>query len=96
MRQPEKLGEQLLKQTPYGVTVEGVDVVMQVGTATCRMDYTTAIKLGTFLYHGGKMAKRNAGDASRGVIGIATLTDASADELEAQFSRDRTAVFAKV
>jgi uncharacterized protein YqiB (DUF1249 family) len=85
-----------MARTPYGVRVEGVDVVMTLGDKACRMDYTTALKLAVFLYHSGKMAKKAAGDESRRIIGIADLTDANADELEAQFNRDRTAVFAKV
>lgn len=88
--------EALLAKTPYGVTTEGTDVVMTVGTAQCRMDYQTALKLATFLYHSGSMAKRNAGDFSRNMIGLATLTDGNAEELKADISRDRTAVFARV
>lgn len=92
----EKMGEQLLARTPYGVSVEGLDVVMTIGTAQCRMDYATALKLATFLYHSGSMAKRNAGDFAKNIIGLATLTDGNAEELKADLSRDRTAVFARV
>lgn len=88
--------ESLLARTPYGVTTEGTDVVMTIGTNQCRMDYATALKLATFLYHSASMAKRAAGDFSRNMIGLATLTDANAEELKAEMSRDRTAVFARV
>lgn len=88
--------EPLLARTPFGVTVEGLDVVMTVGTAQCRMDYQTALKLGTFLYHCGQQAKRKAGDFALNVIGIADLTDGNAEELKAEMNRDRTAVFARV
>lgn len=88
--------EALLARTPYGVTTEGIDVVMTVGTAQCRMDYATALKLATFLYHSGSQAKRNAGDFAVNMIGLATLTDGNAEELKADLSRDRTAVFSRV
>lgn len=88
--------EQLLAKTPYGVTTEGIDVVMTIGTAQCRMDYQTALKLATFLYHSGKMAKHNAGNFAVDMIGLATLTDGNAEEMKAEFNRDRTAVFARV
>jgi hypothetical protein len=94
--QAKTFGEKVMARTPYGVRVEGVDVVMTIGDKACRMDYSTALKLAAFLYHSGKVAKKSAGDESRRIIGIADLTDANADELEAQFNRDRTAVFAKV
>jgi hypothetical protein len=94
--QAKAFGEKLMARTPYGVRVEGVDVVMTVGDKACRMDYSTAMKLAIFLYHSGKQAKKAAGDQSFRLVGIADLTDANADELEAQISRDRTAVFARV
>lgn len=94
--QAKTFGEKLMARTPFGTRVEGVDVVMTVGDKACRMDYSTALKLAVFLYHSGKVAKRVAGDESRRIIGIADLTDGNADELEAQISRDRTAVFSKV
>jgi len=94
--QAKTFGEKIMARTAYGTRVEGVDVVMTVGDKACRMDYSTALNLAVFLYHSGKMAKRAAGDDSRRLIGVADLTDANADELEAQFNRDRTAVFARV
>lgn len=94
--QAKTFGEKILARTPYGTRVEGVDVVMTLGDKACRMDYSTALKLAVFLYHSGKMAKKAAGDESKRIIGVADLTDANADELEAQFNRDRTAVFSRV
>ena len=94
--QAKTFGEKIMARTPYGTRVDGVDVVMTIGDKACRMDYGTALKLAVFLYHSGKVAKKAAGDESRRIIGMADLTDANADELEAQFNRDRTAVFAKV
>jgi hypothetical protein len=83
----------ILKRTSYGTRVEGIDVVMTLGTKEVRVDYATAIKLAAFLGHSGRQAKRKAGDGGRSWIGCATLTDANLDELEAQRSRDGTAVF---
>jgi hypothetical protein len=94
--QAKTFGEKILARTPYGTRVEGVDVVMTLGDKACRMDYSTALKLAVFLYHSGKVAKKAAGDESKRIIGVADLTDANADELEVQFNRDRTAVFARV
>lgn len=94
--QAKTFGEKLMARTLYGVRVEGIDVVMTLGDKACRMDYDTALKLAVFLYHSGKVAKKAAGDESRRIIGIADLTDANADEIGAQISRDRTAVFASV
>lgn len=94
--QAKTFGEKVMARTPYGTRVEGVDVVMTLGEKACRMDYTTAINLAVFLYHSGKMAKRAAGDESRRLIGIADLTDGTLDEIEAQRSRDHTAIFARV
>lgn len=94
--QAKTFGEKLMARTQFGTRVEGVDVVVTLGDKACRMDYSTALKLAVFLYHSGKMAKRAAGDESMRIIGVADLTDAGADELEAQFNRDRTAVFSKV
>jgi hypothetical protein len=60
--QSKEYGEKLLKRTPYGVRVEGVDVVMTVGSKAVRMEYSVALKLGVFLYHAGKRAKKLSGD----------------------------------
>lgn len=93
--QSKEIGEAILKRTPYGTRVEGVDVVMTIGTKAARMDYHTAHKLAVFLRHSARIAKKRAGDESRVFIPFADLTDANADELEAQISRDGTAVFGR-
>ena len=93
MTQSKDIGEKILKQTPFGVRVEGVDVVMTVGTKCCRMDYNTALKLGMFLRNGARTAKRNAGDSSQAWQVFADLTDKNLDDLNAERSRDGTAVF---
>lgn len=87
------VGEKILKRTPYGVRVEGIDVVMTIGNQTVTMDYSTAIKLSAFLRHGGRIAKKAAGDESRKFTVYADLTDANADELQAALSVDRKSVF---
>ena len=91
--QSKTIGERILKQTSYGTRVEGVNVVLTVGDKALTMDYETALKLSTFLRHCGRLAKRAAGDSSRKWTVVADLTDANADEMEAQISRDGTAVF---
>lgn len=93
MSQSKEVGEKILKQTPYGVRVEGTVVVMTIGKKNCRMDYDTALKLSAFLRNGGRQAKRNAGDGAMKFTVYADLTDANLDELDAQRSRDGTAVF---
>ena len=91
--QSKEFGEKILRQTPYGVRVEGVDVVMTIGTKAVRMEYSVALKLSAFLRNGGRLAKKRAGDESRTWTVCADLTDANLDEMEAQRSRDGTAVF---
>lgn len=91
--QSKEIGEKILKQTPYGVRVEGTTVVMTIGPKAVRMEYDVALKLSAFLRNGGRLAKRNAGDQSRTFTVFADLTDANLDELEAQRSRDGSAVF---
>jgi alpha-glucuronidase len=91
--QSKEIGEKVLRQTQYGVRVEGTVVVMTIGKKNVRMDYETALKLSAFLRHGGRMAKRISGDQSRKWTVFSDLTDANLDELEAQRSRDGTAVF---
>jgi hypothetical protein len=91
--QSKEIGEKILQRTPYGVRVEGTTVVMTIGAKAVRMEYDVALKLAAFLRNGGRMAKRNAGDQSRTFTVFADLTDASLDELQAQRSRDGTAVF---
>lgn len=94
--QSKEIGEKILKRTPYGVRVEGTVVVLTIGTKCVRMDYDTANKMAVFLRHGGRLAKKRAGDSSINIIGFADLTDGYADELEAQKLRDGTAVFSRV
>lgn len=93
--QAKAIGEALMKRTPFGTRVEGVDVVVTLGPKCVRMDYHTAHKLAVFLRHSARIAKKRAGDESRILIPFADLTDANADELEAQISRDGTAVFGR-
>ena len=88
--------ERILKRTTFGADVDGVQVKVKLGNRECVMDYQTAITLAHMLHWAGKKAKSNARDGSMRMLGIARLTDANADELEAQFNRDRTAVFARV
>ena len=90
--QSREVGEKILRQTPYGVRVEGAVVVMTIGVKCVRMDYPTAIKLSAFLRHGGRMAKRNAGDESRRFTVFADLTDANAEELRARMNKQRTII----
>ena len=93
--QSKEIGEKILKNTLFGVRAEGVEVVMTIGTKAVRMDYKTANRLAVFLRHGGRQAKKNSHDGGIDLIGFADLTDAHADEMEAQMSRDRTAVFSR-
>jgi len=88
--------ERFLERTPYGCEVVGVQVKMTLGNKACVMDYDTAIKIAVMLNWCGRKAKSNAGDGSMQFLGIARLSDANADELQAQFNRDRTAVFSRV
>jgi hypothetical protein len=87
------VGEKILKQTPYGVRVEGTKVVMTVGRGVLTMDYQTALKLSAFLRNGGRLAKRAAGDESRKFTVFADLTDANAEELKAKIERNGKSVY---
>lgn len=95
MQQSKVIGEKILSRTQFGTRVEGVDVVVTLGNKECRMDYQTALKLSAFLRHSGRLAKRHAGDQARTFTVFADLTDANLDELEAQRSRDGSAVFSR-
>lgn len=88
--------ERVLERTSFGCEVVGTQVRMTLGPKTCMLDYDTAVRLATMLNWCGRKAKAIAGDGSMTFLGIARLSDANADELEAQFNRDRTAVFSKV
>lgn len=93
MAQSKEFGEKLLKATPYGTRVEGTEVVMTIGPKAVRMDYVTALRLSAFLRHSGRAAKRAAGNHGQLWTTHADLTDANADELEAQATRDGTAIY---
>lgn len=92
----ESFGEKLLRDTIYGVEKEGVEVVLTLGRAKCKMEYNVALNLAAMLYSAGKAAKAAAGDESTRIIGLARLTDANAEEMKASLSRDRTAAFTRV
>lgn len=66
----------LLKRQKLAVTVEGQLVVLQIGNATMKMEYETAIQLSTWLRVRGKEAKRIAGDTARHWTVIGRLSDA--------------------
>lgn len=87
--------ERLMPRTPLSVGVEGVHVLLTIGSRSVSLDYDTANRLAVLLRGHGRIAKRNAGDHSLKVIGFADLTDATLDELKAQRSRDLTAVFTR-
>ena len=93
--QSKEIGEKILRQTPYGVRVEGTVVVMSIGTKAVTMDYEVAIKLSAFLRHGGRLAKKNAGDESRHFTVYADLTDANAEDLRARINKRGSIISAK-
>jgi len=85
--------ETLATRQTYGCYAQGTNVIMVVGDKQCQMDYNTAFQLSAFLRHAAHEAKKAAGDFGIRITGVATLTDANADELKAQLSHDGTAVF---
>ena len=86
--------ELLATKQVYGAVAQGRTVVMIIGEKTVTMDHDTAFNLAAMLRHAAAQVKRATGDLSVGKIrGVATLTDANADEMRAQLSRDGTAVF---
>lgn len=87
--------ERLMPRTPISVAVEGVQVLLTIGSRSVSLDYDTANRLAVLLRGHGRIAKRNAGDHSLKVIGFADLTDATLDELKAQRTRDTAAVFTR-
>lgn len=93
--QSKEIGENLLKQTPFGTRVEGVDVVMTIGKNCCRMDYTTALRLSAFLRHSGREARKNAGGGPVWTP-FADLTDANAETVKARINKSRTIITGKV
>lgn len=82
-----------MPRTAISVGVEGVHVLLTIGSRSVSLDYDTCNRLAVLLRGYGRIAKRNAGDTSVKVIGFANLTDATLDELKAQRNRDNTAVF---
>lgn len=87
--------ERLMPRTPISVGVEGVHVLLTIGSRSVSLNYDTANKIAVLLRGHARTAKRNAGDHSLKVIGFANLTDATLEELKAQRSRDSTAVFTR-
>jgi hypothetical protein len=87
--------ERLMPRTAISVGVEGVQVLLTIGSRSVSLDYDTANRLAVLLRGHGRIAKRNAGDHSVKIIGFADLTDATLDELKAQRNRDCTAVFTR-
>ena len=85
--------ERLSKRAAISVETRGVRVLLTLGDRSVSLDYDTANRLAVLLRGNGMIAKRNAGDLSVKVIGFSNLTDATLDELQAQRSRDNTAVF---
>jgi hypothetical protein len=84
-----------MPRTPLSVGIEGVHVLLTIGSRCVSLDYDTANRLAVLLRGHARSAKRNAGDHSLKVIGFADLTDATLDELKAQRARDCTAVFTR-
>lgn len=99
MQNFKTIGEKILEHTPYGcriVMVAGRPMVeMTIGTGLVTMDYSMAIKLGTFLRYAGKEAKRLSGDVSKLFTIVADLTDANAEQFGANISKDRKSVYAR-
>lgn len=87
----------LLQRTRFAVRVLPThEIELTFNGQGVIMDYDTANRVAVMLRGQARKAKRNAGDVSSRVIGFADLTDATLDELKAQGSRDRTAVFGRV
>lgn len=95
IRAPKHIGEKLLSGTPWAVDVRGVKVVLTLGNRSIELDYDDALNVGAMLFKGGKLAKLNAGDTSRRLIGFADLTDANMDAAVEQRLRDSTAGFSR-
>ena len=84
---------ELLKPTAYSCTNVDHMVVLTVGDKKLTMTHSTALRMAAMLFHSGKLAKREAGDTGRMMIGLGTLTDATAEGLKIQKRRDGTATF---
>ena len=70
----------LLQKQRIEVRAEGELVVLQIGNATMKMDYETAIQLSTWMRVKGKEAKRIAGDSSRRWYVVGNLAAVEAGE----------------
>lgn len=91
--QNRPVGEKLLRRTQFRVNVEGTAVILTIGNAAVELTYETALKVGKMLWHGGKLAKRAAGDESKRFMVFADLRPENADEIEAHMSVDRKSVW---
>lgn len=87
--------ELLSPRVVLSAKAEGRFVEVQVGERAFTLDYDSAFRFAVLIFGHAKVAKRNVGDHSRLVYGFSHLTDATADELKAQRSRDSTAMFIK-
>lgn len=83
----------LSRRSPISVGVDGVTVILTIGSRSVRLDYDTANRLAVLLRGNGKIAKRKAGDTSTKVIGFANLTDGVLDELQAQRDSIATSIY---
>lgn len=71
----------------YSVSVQSDTVKMVFGNVPITVDYNTALELAQYLRIAGRKAKANAGDKSRTIRAYGVLSDAEADELNAQSMR---------
>lgn len=90
--QNRPVGEKLLRRTQFRVNVEGVNVVLTIGNSAVELTYETALKVGKMLWHGGKLAKKAAGDESKRFMVFADLRPEDADEIEAHMSVNRKSI----
>lgn len=91
--QSKPIGEKILRRTQFRVDAQGTMVVLTIGNYAVELTYETALKVGKMLWHGGKMAKKAAGDESKRFIVFADLRAEDADEMEAAMSVDRKSVY---
>lgn len=92
MQTSKPVGEKLLSRTQFRVDAQGTMVVLTIGNYAVELTYETALKVGKMLWHGGKMAKKAAGDESKRFMVFADLRPENAEELEAALSVDRKSV----
>jgi len=74
----------VLHNQPYRVYPDGELVTMEFGNVPITVDYNTALDLARYLRIAGRKAKAAAGDNSFTIKAFGLLTDAEADEKEAQ------------